>query len=63
MDQPVFGRGDGENYNIGFVDICMHPYRELADQAKLSHERMYKVATGEEKAFDKIIRKTAQVFY
>jgi hypothetical protein len=63
MDQPVFGRSDGENYNIGFLDICLHPYKELADQAKLSHERMYKVATGEEKAFDKIIRKTPQIFY
>ena len=63
MDQPVFGRSDGENYNIGFLDICMHPYRELTDQAKLSHEQMYKVASGEEMPFDKIIRKTAQIFY
>ena len=63
MDQPVFGRSDGENYNIGFLDICLHPYKELTNQAKLSHEQMYKVATGEEKAFDKIIRKTPQIFY
>lgn len=63
MDQPVFGRSDGENYNIGFMDICLHPYKELADQAKMSHERMYKVASGEEKAFDKVIRKTPQIFY
>lgn len=63
MDQPVFGRSDGENYNIGFLDICLHPYKELADQAKLSHERMYKVASGEEKAFAKVIRKTPQIFY
>jgi hypothetical protein len=63
MDQPVFGRSDGENYNIGFLDICLHPYKELADQAKLSHERMYKVASGEEKPFDKVIRKTPQIFY
>jgi hypothetical protein len=63
MDQPIFGRSDGENYNIGFLDICLHPYKELANQAKLSHERMYKVAAAEEKAFDKIIRKTPQIFY
>jgi len=63
MDQPVFGRYDGENYNIGFLDICMHPYKELIDQAKLSHELMYKIATGEEKAFNKIIRKVPQIFY
>lgn len=63
MDQPVFGRFDGENYNIGFLDICMNPYTELTDQAKISHERMYKVASGEEKPFDKIIRKMPQIFF
>ena len=63
MDQPIFGRSDGENYNIGFLDICLYPYKELTDQAKLSHQRMYKVATGEDKAFDKIIRKMPQIFY
>lgn len=63
MDQPVFGRFDGENYNIGFLDICMKPYRELTGQAALSHERMYRVATGTEKPYDKIIRKTPQIYY
>ena len=24
-DQPITGRGDGENYQIGFVDICDTP--------------------------------------
>ena len=62
-DQPIFGRFDGENYNIGFFDICMQPYKELTDQAKISHERMYRVATGLEKPFDKVIRKVPQVFY
>jgi len=27
-DQPTTGRGDGENYQIGFVDICDTPYPE-----------------------------------
>jgi len=27
-DQPTTGRGDGENYQIGFVDICDKPYSE-----------------------------------
>lgn len=63
MDQPVFGRFDGENYNIGFLDICMKPYNELTEQATLSHERMYNVATGAEKPYDKVIRKTPQIFY
>ena len=62
-DQPVFGRFDGENYNIGFLDICMQPYTELTDQAKLTHERMYRVAAGSEAPFDKVIRRVPQIFY
>jgi hypothetical protein len=27
-DQPLTGRGDGENYQIGFVDVCDNPYPE-----------------------------------
>lgn len=28
-DEPTFGRGDGENYNMGLVDIHNQPYEEL----------------------------------
>jgi hypothetical protein len=28
-DQEMFGRGDGENYNIGFVDITDRPYPDM----------------------------------
>ncbi len=62
-DQPIFGRFDGENYNIGFLDVCMQPYSELTGQAKVSHERMYRVATGNEQPFDKVIRKVPQIYY
>jgi hypothetical protein len=34
MDQPTTGRGDGENYQIGFVDICNTPYAEMAQAAR-----------------------------
>ena len=27
-DEAVTGRGDGENYQIGFVDVCDTPYAE-----------------------------------
>jgi hypothetical protein len=46
-DQSALGRFDGENYNIGFLDICNHPYPELAEAARRSHECMYAVAAGE----------------
>lgn len=63
MDQPVFGRFDGENYNIGFLDICMKPYEELVSRAKMSHERMYRVASGKEPPYARVIEKSPQIFY
>lgn len=63
LDQPVFGRFDGENYNIGLMDICNQPYRELTDAAKLTHLKMYKVANGGEKPFDQIIEKIPSIHY
>jgi len=45
-DQSALGRFDGENYNIGFLDVCNRPYEELANAAKTSHERLYQVAAG-----------------
>lgn len=45
-DQSAAGRFDGENYNIGFFDVCNRPYAELVDAARLSHERLYAVARG-----------------
>ena len=47
-DQPLLGRGDGEAYQIGFVDVCDRPYRELCDAARRFGENMYGIlsATG-----------------
>ncbi len=63
LDQPVFGRFDGENYNIGFMDICNQPYKELIDAAKLTHKKMYEVANGSEKPFNEIIEIIPQIHY
>jgi hypothetical protein len=46
-DQSALGRFDGENYNIGFLDVCNRPYAPLARAARASHERLYEVVTGE----------------
>lgn len=46
-DQSALGRFDGENYNIGFLDVCNRAYPELAEAAMTSHERMYAVADGQ----------------
>ncbi|MFW5858116.1 MAG: agarase, partial [Planctomycetota bacterium] len=46
-DEAAAGRFDGENWNIGFLDVCHRPYDELAAAARTTHERMYAVAAGE----------------
>jgi para-nitrobenzyl esterase len=42
-DQPLVGRGDGENYQIGFVDVCDRPYAQLAEAGNRASR---KVATA-----------------
>ena len=46
------GRFDGENYNIGFLDVCNRPYEPFADAARKSHNRVYDIAAGILKPFD-----------
>lgn len=46
-DESAIGRYDGENYNIGFFDVCNRPYEPLAAAAQQSHERMYRLRAGE----------------
>lgn len=52
IDQPVTGRGDGENYNIGWVDVTDRPYAELVEAAKATHARLYEVHAGKAKPVD-----------
>ncbi len=40
-DQPTTGRSDGENYQIGFVDICDRPYPEIIQAARAVGNSMY----------------------
>lgn len=40
-DQATTGRGDGENYQIGFLDICDRPYPEIVDAAREVGYQMY----------------------
>ena len=47
LDQPATGRFDGENYNIGFVDVTDQPYAEMVAGAKLTHARLLQIHRGE----------------
>jgi hypothetical protein len=51
-DQSALGRFDGENYNIGFLDVCHRPYEPLVRAARATHERLYAVASGQTAPFD-----------
>jgi len=43
VDQPATGRMDGENYNIGLIDVTDQPYPELVEALRATHERLYDV--------------------
>lgn len=51
-DQPVLGRYDGENYQIGMVDVCNQPYKPFVQEVKKAHEQMYQVRMGRTKPYD-----------
>jgi hypothetical protein len=50
-DEPVLGRMDGENYNIGFVDVTDRPYPELVAAAQTTHKRLPDVHAGKTPPF------------
>ncbi len=42
-EQSITGRFDGENYQIGFVDIADSPYTEMIDAARSVGEQLYSI--------------------
>ena len=63
VDQPYYGRFDGENYNIGIVTIQNLPYPELTQAMKITNERIYKVGSGSEEPFKAEITKIPPIHY
>ena len=47
IDQANTGRNDGENYNIGLLDITDRPYPEMVNAMKETHKRLYQIHNGE----------------
>lgn len=45
-DQATTGRGDGENYQIGFVDVCDTPYPETIQASREVGYSLYKTRLG-----------------
>jgi hypothetical protein len=52
VDQPSLGRMDGENYNIGLVDVMDRPYPEMIEAMKTTHKRLQAVHSGKLAPYD-----------
>jgi hypothetical protein len=53
VDEPSTGRFDGENYNIGMLDVTDRPYPELVAAAKATHRRLAAVHSAKTPAVDR----------
>ncbi len=62
-DQPVTGRFDGENYNIGIVDVTYRPYPRLAKAIQKTNSRLFEVATGSKRPFWIKARTMPSIYY
>jgi hypothetical protein len=56
IDQPSTGRMDGENYNIGLVDVTDRPYQELVKAVKATNRRLFEVHSGRAAPFSQKAR-------
>ncbi len=52
LDQPCTGRMDGENYNIGLVDVTDKPYPDMVEAMRATHRRLQAVHAGTLAPFD-----------
>lgn len=52
VDQPSLGRMDGENYNIGLVDVLDRPYPEMIEAMKTTHKRLQAIHAGKLAPYD-----------
>jgi len=51
-DQDLTGRGDGENYNCGFVDVTDRPYKYQMEAQMETAKRLYSIHSGNVPPFD-----------
>jgi hypothetical protein len=43
---------DGENYNIGLIDVTDQPYPELVEALRVTHKRLFDVHSGKVPPFN-----------
>jgi len=62
-DQFCLGRFDGENYQIGMVDICMQPHKELFKAAQETSAVLYQVKNGETVPYERTPKSVPMIGY
>ncbi len=46
LDQPTIGRGDGENFSCGFLNICDRPHDEMVNVSRKIGKEFYQMRFG-----------------
>ena len=62
-DQFALGRFDGENYQIGLMDICLQPYPEMAEAVQRTAMAVPGVMAGETAPFREKPRELPMIAY
>lgn len=62
-DQSYLGRFDGENYQIGMVDVCHRPYEEFIQGVTQANSEVYDVRMGITSVTDDIPAEVESIFY
>ena len=53
-DQPLLGRSDGENFQMGLHDTCYRPYKEFVRVVRETNKTLYEVMTGMIEKYDEM---------
>lgn len=61
-DQPFFGRGDGENYNIGLLDVTDRPYKWMVKAIRAVADDCYDVHDGKKPPFEQELERVGGSF-
>ena len=62
-DQFALGRFDGENYQIGLMDICLQPYPDMAGAVESTARAVPGILTGAEEPFAERPRSLPMIAY
>lgn len=60
-DESTLGRFDGENMQIGFVDVCQRPYQDFVELAAETNRDIYDIADGQRKNVGGMIQRIPQI--